>query len=43
MFKSKAMFIFILLVFGFSFLGDFGSDTKKLDYEEIENIVVISE
>ena len=44
MFKNKLTLVFILMVLGFSCIGNVdNTDTKKMDFEEIENIVIISE
>ena len=44
MFKNKVVVLFVLLLVGFFYLGNMNpNDSKKLDYEEVENIEIIYE
>lgn len=43
MFKNKVVVVFVLLLVGFFYLGNMDADnSRKLDYEEVQNIEVIS-
>ena len=44
MFKNKLVALFVLVMVGVSYMGGMdNTDAKKVNYEEIENIVIISE
>ena len=44
MFKNKVVVVFVVLLVGFFYLGNMdNTNSKKLDYEELENIQIIAE